>query len=78
MHEMHAARDPQCDETLQQMMSGQVGDWRQPAHLKYSTDAPVLDVARHRNPLPCYVTNADEYIKPVPDAAEPSDRDSDR
>lgn len=70
-HEVRAARDPQCDETLAQMMAGQVGDWRQKeSYLKYSTDAPVLNLARHRNPLPCYVTDADDYTKPIPEPAE--------
>jgi hypothetical protein len=70
-HEMRAARDPQCDETLAQLMTGQVGDWRQTkSSLKYSTDAPELNVSRHRNPLPCYVSDADDYTKPVPEPSE--------
>jgi hypothetical protein len=66
VHELRAARDPQCDETLAEIITGQAGDWRQQrSQLKYSTDAPVLNLTRHKNPLPCYVTSADEYSKPV-------------
>jgi hypothetical protein len=70
-HEMRATRDPQCDETLAKLMTGEIGDWRQQtSSLKYSADAPALNLARHRNPLPCYVTDADDYTKAVPDSAE--------
>jgi hypothetical protein len=70
-HEMRAARDPQCDETLAKLMTGEVGDWRQQSSsLKYSTDAPALNLTRHRNPLPCYVTDADDYTKAVSEPTE--------
>jgi hypothetical protein len=66
VHELRAARDPQCDETLMEITNGQVGDWRQQRpELKYSADAPVLNMARHRNRLPCYVTSATDYQRPV-------------
>ena len=62
LHEIRAARDPDCDETLHQMLAGHAGDWRQTSSsLKYSKDAPALNLDRHRNPLPCYVTDADDY-----------------
>ena len=68
VHEVQATRDPECDERLAQMVQGKTGDWRQQqSDLKYSTDAPPLNPARHSNPLPCYVTNADDYTKPVHD-----------
>ena len=68
VHEFRAVRDPTCDETLSQMNSGEVGDWRQAQpSLKYSTDAPALNLQRHRAPLPCYVTTAEDYTRPVHD-----------
>ena len=68
LHELRAVRDPQCDETLAQITTGLTGDWRQQqSQLKYSTAAPPLNPARHKGPLPCYVTNAEDYTKPVHD-----------
>jgi len=65
-HELRAVRDPQCDETLSKITTGQQGDWRQQqSQLKYSTDAPAINLSRHKAPLPCYVTNAEDYTKPV-------------
>jgi hypothetical protein len=62
--ELRVTRDPSCDETLLQMTSGQVGDWRQPASsLKYSADAPELNLERRKSTLPCYVTGAEDYNK---------------
>jgi hypothetical protein len=72
LHELRAVRDPQCDETLAQIMTGQMGDWRQEqSQIKYSTGAPPLDLSRHRNPLPCYVTNTEDYSRPIHDESEP-------
>jgi len=66
VHELRAARVPQCDETIGQLTAGQLGDWRQDGtQLKYSTDAPVLNLARHKKPLPCYVTSAADYTRPI-------------
>ncbi|MBZ5614743.1 MAG: hypothetical protein LAO23_12100 [Acidobacteriia bacterium] len=71
LHEMRAVRDPQCDETLGKIASGQMGDWRQQqSQLKYSPDAPPLNPSRHTRPLPCYVTNAEDYTRPVHDQSE--------
>jgi len=71
VHELRAVRDPQCDEKLAQMMTGQVGDWRQQqSQLKYASEAPVLNAARSTRPLPCYVTDANNYDRPLPEAAE--------
>lgn len=72
LHELRAVRDPQCDETLAQIASGQMGDWRQQQlQLKYSVDAPSLNLARHKSPLPCYVTTAEDYSKPVHEESQP-------
>jgi len=66
VHELRAVRDPECDEKLAELVSGEMGDWRQmQPQLKYSTDAPPIDLNRHHNPLPCYVTNAEDYSRPV-------------
>jgi len=74
LHEMRAVRDPQCDETLAQITTGQTGDWRQDqSQLKYSASAPPLNLSRHKNPLPCYVTNAEDYTRPVHDESEPQE-----
>jgi hypothetical protein len=71
LHELRAVRDPQCDETLTQITVGQQGDWRQAqSQLKYSTDAPTLNFSRHKAPLPCYVTNAEDYTKPIHSESE--------
>jgi hypothetical protein len=71
MHELRAARDPDCDETLAQITSGKLGDWRQQwSQLKFSTDAPTLNLWRNKNRLPCYVTSADEYSRPVKEPAD--------
>lgn len=72
LHELRAVRDLHCDETLAQVATGQVGDWRQDqAQLKYSTAAPSLDLSRPKGPLPCYITNAEDYSKPIHDESEP-------
>jgi hypothetical protein len=66
VHELRAVRDPQCDETLAELITGQLGDWRQgKPELKYSTDAPPLNLERHKSRLPCYVTSADDYSRPL-------------
>jgi hypothetical protein len=64
--ELRAVRDPSCDETLLQMTTGQVGDWRQQeSGLKYSTDAPPLNLQRRKSTLPCYVTTPEDYRRSV-------------
>jgi hypothetical protein len=66
LHELRAARDPHCDETLSQITTGREGDWRQDqSQLKFSTDAPTVNLSRYKAPLPCYVTNAEDYTKPI-------------
>lgn len=65
VHELRAARDPACDETLAQIATGRVGDWRKEGtQLRYYRDAPPLNPARTKRTLPCYVTSADDYSKP--------------
>jgi hypothetical protein len=64
--ELQAVRDPSCDETLLQMTTGEVGDWRQQqSGLKYSTDAPPLNLQRRKSTLPCYVTTPEDYRRAV-------------
>jgi len=71
MHELHATRDADCDETLGQMMVGHIGDWREPrSELRYSKDAPPLNFSRHKSVLPCYLTSADDYNRPL---SQPTD-----
>lgn len=72
VHELRAVRDSSCDETLAEILSGHVGDWRQqqPPQVTYSLAAPALNPSRHRRQLPCYVTSAEDYSRaqhePVP------------
>jgi hypothetical protein len=62
VYEMRATRDPSCDESLLQMTSGDDGDWRQPSsELKYSADAPALNLQRRKSTLPCYRTSPEDY-----------------
>ncbi len=71
LHELRAVRDATCDETLAQIIASQTGDWRQQeSHLQYSTDAPALNLARHKSHLPCYVTNAEDYSHSVHELRE--------
>jgi len=66
VHELHAARDPDCDQTVAEITTGRVGDWRQDqSRLKYSADAPAVNLERHKKRLPCYVTSAADYTKPI-------------
>jgi hypothetical protein len=70
VHELRAARDRECDQTLSEITSGRSGDWRQEQSLlKYSTDAPIINLTRQKKPLPCYVTSASDYSKPVHEPA---------
>ncbi len=62
VYEVRATRDPSCDETMLQMTSGGEGDWRQAkSDLKYSTDAPSLNLQRRKSTLPCYRTTPEDY-----------------
>lgn len=61
VHEMAAARDPNCDETVAQLTERSQPERHQP--LIYSRNVPRIDLDRRRIPLPCYESNADGYIK---------------
>ena len=61
VHKVLASRDPDCDETVAQLTERSLPDRHEP--LIYSRNVPREDLDRRRNPLPCYETNADDYIK---------------
>jgi len=61
VHEMSAWRDPDCDETVAQLTARSLPQRHEP--LIYSRHVPREDLDRRRIPLPCYVTNADGYIR---------------
>jgi hypothetical protein len=61
VHELSAWRDPGCDETVAQLTQRSMPERHEP--LIYSRNVPREDLDRRRIPLPCYETNADEYIK---------------
>jgi hypothetical protein len=61
VHEVWAWRDPDCDETVAELTARNLPDRHEP--LIYSRNAPRRDLDRRQIPLPCYQTNADEYIK---------------
>ena len=61
VHEVSAWRDPDCDETLEQLTSRRQPDRHEP--LIYSANVPRKDLDRKHIPLRCYETNADDYIK---------------
>ena len=61
VHEVSAWRDPDCDETVAQLTARSMPDRHEP--LIYSRNVPRVDLERRRIPLPCYETNANEYIK---------------
>lgn len=66
VYELRATRDPTCDEMLSQITSGKQGDWRQPASdLRYSADAPALNLRRSKSTLPCYRTSPEDYNRAV-------------
>jgi len=76
VYEVRATRDPSCDETLAQITSGRQGDWRQfQSDLKYSADAPPVNLLRSKSRLPCYVTDPEDYRnsirEPVKDPPAP-------
>ena len=68
VHEVSAWRDPDCDETVDQLTARTMPDRHEP--LIYSSNVPREDLDRRRIPLPCYQTKADDYIKatsePIP------------
>jgi hypothetical protein len=77
VHEVGASRDPDCDETISQLTARSLPSRHEP--LIYSRNVPREDLGRRRIPLPCYQTNADDYIKssveplaPLAPAPEPT------
>jgi hypothetical protein len=61
VHEVSAWRNPDCDETIAQLTARSLPDRHEP--LIYSRNVPREDLDRRRMPLPCYETEADDYIK---------------
>jgi hypothetical protein len=61
VHEISVRRDPDCDETVAELTARSIPNGREP--LIYSRNAPREDLDRRRIPLPCYATNADDYMK---------------
>lgn len=63
IYDVRATREPQCDESLTDMMSS-----RDPKHdpiesagFKYAADAPELVIPHHRSSLPCYESSAEDF-----------------
>ena len=65
IYELHATRDPSCDQSLTQMTT----DQRDSTHrsLKYTSDSPVLNTGRRYRPLPCYSSTPEDYTRIVSD-----------
>ena len=61
VHQMAVSRNADCDQTVAQLTTR--GLLRQRAPLIYARNVPREDLERRRIPLPCYQTNADDYIK---------------
>jgi len=61
VHEVSAWRDADCDDTVAQLTARSVPERHEP--LTYSRNAPRRDLDLRPIPLPCYETNADDYIK---------------
>lgn len=74
VHELSAARDPKCDETVSELTARERPARHEP--LVYAPHVPREDLDRRHIPLPCYETNADEYSKsslqPAAPAPEPT------
>jgi hypothetical protein len=74
VHEVSAWRDQNCDETVAQLTGRSLPNRHEP--LVYSRNVPNKEyLDRRRSPLPCYETNAEEYIKssfePIPPPPKP-------
>jgi len=61
VHRVSVWRDPDCDETVEQLTARSLPERHEP--LIYSRNVPREDLDRRHIPLPCYQTSADEYIK---------------
>jgi hypothetical protein len=71
VHDLRAARDPSCDQTLSQITTDE--RTRVQVALKYSADSPVLNTTRHHSPLPCFSTSAADYTKAIHRPAPPEE-----
>jgi hypothetical protein len=73
VHEVSAWRNPDCDETVAQLTARSLPDRHEP--MTYSRNVPREDLDVRHIPLPCYETNADDYIKsslePIPPPSAP-------
>jgi hypothetical protein len=81
IYDVRATRDPQCDESLSDMISsrGPKHDPIDSAGFKYASDAPELVIPHHRSSLPCYESSAEDFGRaeraPLhPDNPEPMPR----
>src|SRR5436305_5906561 len=72
VHEVSAWRDPDCDQTIAQLTAGSRPNRHR--RLIYAANAPSEDLDRRRVPLPCYQTNADEYIKSSVEPVAPAEK----
>ena len=61
VHEVAAWRDKHCDQTVEELTARSRPNRHEP--LIYSRNVPREDLDGRHLPLPCYETNADEYIK---------------
>jgi hypothetical protein len=61
VHQFLASRDPECDQTVEQLTARQAPERHEP--LIYAPHVPRETLERRYIPLPCYETNADEYNK---------------
>ncbi len=71
VHDLRAARDPSCDQTLTQITTDE--RTRVQVALKYSADSPVLNTIRHHSTLPCFSTSAADYTKAIHRPAPPEE-----
>ena len=61
VHEVSAWRDQHCDQTVDQLTERSQPNRHEP--LIYSRNVPRADLDGRNIPLPCYETNADDYIR---------------
>jgi hypothetical protein len=72
IYELHATRDPSCDQSLTQMTTDQRDRTR--LSLKYTSDSPAINTVRRYRPLPCYSSTPEDYTRIV---KKPVSRDGD-
>ena len=69
VHEIAAWRDPDCDQTVVELTARSLP--RRRVRVIYAPNVPKENLDRRRIPLPCYQTNADEYIKSTMEPVSP-------